>query len=231
MIVYHFFYDLNYFDYLELNVTSGFWFLFARSIAFTFILLAGISLTLSYSRAKKKGSVALEKYLKRGVRIFSWGLVITLLTWVFLRKGFVIFGVLHFIGVSIIIAYPFIRYRYLNLLLGIIIIFIGIFINKITVDFYYLLWLGFIPNNLCMFDYFPILPWFGAILIGIFLGNSLYPDYRRRFNLPEPFLNSIKFFCYLGRRSLFIYLIHQPILVLFLFAYNNIMNIFYNIFY
>ncbi|HAJ33217.1 MAG TPA: hypothetical protein DCK79_07565 [Candidatus Atribacteria bacterium] len=26
-------------------------------------------------------------------------------------------------------------------------------------------------------DYFPLLPWVGVVLMGIFFGNLLYPDY------------------------------------------------------
>lgn len=219
MIVFHFLFDLSYFGSYAVNVYSGFWWAFARATATVFILLVGISLTLSYSRAiqKKTGKLG-RKYLNRGLKIFAWGLIITVITWVFLSWGFIVFGILHLIGISIILAYPFIKHRYRNLLLGIIFISIGLYLGNFIFDFGWLFWLGFMPQNFYTLDYFPLFPWFGVSLIGIFLGNSLYKNYKRRFRFPElsdsPF---IKLFCFLGRHSLLIYLIHQPILIALLY--------------
>lgn len=211
MIIYHLFYDLNFFNFYNINIGSGLWWYFARVIASTFILLVGISLTLSYSRAKKPNYA---KYMKRGFRIFSWGLLITLMTGIFLRQGFVMFGVLHLIGVSIILAYPFLKFRFLNLFTGIIFIIFGTYIKNFTFDFPWLMWLGLRPESLYTFDYFPIFPWFGLVLIGLFIGNSLYPNYKRKFKLPDiSNFSFVRLFCFLGRKSLFIYLIHQPILI------------------
>jgi uncharacterized membrane protein len=131
-----------------------------------------------------------------------------------LRNGFIIFGVLHFIGISIILAYPFIRFRILNLLVGVIVVIIGLYLQNFVFDFNWLFWLGFKPMYFYTFDYFPILPWFGVVLIGLFFGKMLYPNYKRRFKIKDLSGFKIsKLFCFLGRHSLLIYLIHQPILV------------------
>jgi uncharacterized membrane protein len=217
MIGYHVPYDLDYFGSYTVDVQSGFWFFFARAIATIFLLLVGISLTLSFSRAaklRKTEKRLYTKYLKRGLKIFSWGLVITFTTWFFLREGFVVFGILHLIGISIILAYPVIKVRYGNLVLGIVFIALGIFINKVTVGFPWLLWLGLTPARFYSVDYFPLLPWFGVVLIGIFLGNSLYPHYRRSFDLHDlSQFTFIRWLCFLGQHSLLIYLVHQPVLI------------------
>ena len=71
-------------------------------------------------------------------------------------------------------------------------------------------------------DYFPLLPWFGIVLLGIFVGQLLYPGGARRFNLPNLGGGSgMKELVWLGRHSLIIYLIHQP----FLFAILNLINV------
>ncbi len=219
MIVFHFLFDLSYLGGYEVNIYSGFWWAFARVTATVFILLVGISLTLSYSRAIQKRTGKLgRKYFKRGLKIFFWGLIISVITWIFLRVGFIVFGVLHLIGVSIILAYPLIKYRHRNLILGIIFIIIGLCLGGLTFDFYWLFWLGFMPRNFYTLDYFPIFPWFGVILIGIFLGNYMYKNYKRRFKFPEFSDSSFtRPICFLGRNSLLIYLIHQPILITLLY--------------
>jgi uncharacterized membrane protein len=62
-------------------------------------------------------------------------------------------------------------------------------------------------------DYFPLIPWFGVVLLGLFLGNTLYSENGRNFFLPDwGDLLPFRFLQFLGRNSLLIYMIHQPIL-------------------
>jgi uncharacterized membrane protein len=222
MICYHFLFDLTFFGVLSFDVSSGIPWFFARITASTFIFLMGVSLTLSSSRSKLSGSYShksmFKKYLIRGFRIFLLGLFITLITWIFIPQEFIIFGILHFIGISIILAYPFLKRKYLNLIAGITIICIGIYLQTLNFDFSWLMWLGFVPNSLNTVDYFPIFPWFGIVLLGIFFGGVLYKNYKRQFTLPN--LSNNYFFkgsAFLGKHSLVIYLIHQPIIILALY--------------
>jgi len=219
MIIFHAVFDMNYFSSYRIDIQSGFWWFFARITASIFIFLVGVSLTLSYSRAIKERKDLLMKYLYRGLKIFSWGLIITLITWVFFREGFIIFGILHFIGIAIILAYPFIRHRFLNPFFGILFISLGIYLTGLIFDFPWLIWLGFMPQNFYTFDYFPILPWFGLVLLGLFFGNLFYPEGRRRINIKEISNPLTKLFCFLGRHSLLIYLIHQPVLIALLYIF------------
>lgn len=216
MIIFHFLYDLNYFDIYKINLYSGPILVYLYFIGSTFLLLVGVSLTLSYSRIEKilsKKEIHL-KFIKRGLMIFSLGLFITLVSWLYLGEGFIIFGVLHCIGISIMLAIPFLRYRYMNLLFGIILIILGIILKNFTFDFNYLVFLGFTPNQFYTVDYFPLLPWFGVVLVGIFIGNCLYVNNKRQFSLKNlDKFRFIRFFGYLGRHSLIIYFIHQPVML------------------
>lgn len=232
MIMYHFLFDLNYFNIYHVNLSTDFYWWFTRFAASIFIILVGVSLTLSYSRSRlmnaNKQKSLFTKYLKRGFKIFIYGLIITLITWVFIREDFIIFGILHFIGLAIILEYPFIKYRYINLILGIIFIFSGIILSYFRINFY-LTGIGIFPLNLNTVDYFPLLPWLGVVSIGLFLGNIFYRNYKRRFYLPDLSKNKvIQFFSFLGRNSLIIYLIHQPLLiaVLYLFGLLDIFILF-----
>lgn len=220
MIIFNYAFTLSYFNIYYVDGWL-FWWLFPRFIAAIFILLVGISLTISYSRTKKKmKSHAYEKYIIRGLKIFSLGMLVTLATWLFVPQTAILFGILHFIGISIIISLVFIKFRY-NLLLGLLIIATGIFLNNFVFDFPWLLWVGFVPKIFYTLDYFPLLPWFGMFLIGMSLGNKFYKNGTRRFKIFNE-LKLTKSLSFLGRHSLIIYLIHQPILVaiLYLFGYS-----------
>jgi len=221
MVVYHLSFDLYFLAGFPIKINSLFWTLFQRTTASLFLILVGVSLTLSYSKIKSKypKKEIFIRHLKRGIKIFIWGTVITLFTFVFLSNGVILFGILHLIGVSIIISFPLIEYKYKNLAFGLIIILIGLYLSNFTFDSPYLLFLGFEPHSFFSFDYFPLLPWYGIVLIGISLGNLIYPNSKRRFDMLDLSDNLIsRVLTFLGKHSLKIYLIHQPTIILLLYA-------------
>ena len=215
MVVYHLMWDLHSLGGYDIAVRSGFWGLWQVATAGLFTILVGVSLTLSYQRERKThptGSLW-GRYVLRGVVLFSWGLAIGLATYIALGSDrYVRFGILHLIGLSIVIAYPLLRFRWLNLVLGAVVIGLGPVVRAWRPDMPWLEWL--IPSPGSGVDYAPIIPMFGRVLIGIFIGNMLYPAGVRRYRtldlsgrLPVRLLRRM------GQNSLLIYLAHQPILI------------------
>ena len=220
MVAFHILFDLRFFGFPGIKLSESFWYYAPRLIASLFILLVGVSLSISYSRSKKgaKGAFLFVKYLSRGAGIFLWGMVITAVTWFFFRDEYIIFGILHFIGLSIVLAYPFLGMRYRNLFLGIACIACGMYLEGKTFPFSYLVFAGFIPVGFATLDYFPLFPWFGMVLIGVFLGNTLYCGNARRFPLSDRSKNIIaEALCYAGSHSLAIYLLHQLVIMTILY--------------
>jgi uncharacterized membrane protein len=220
MVAFHIVFDLDYFRFYSFNMDSYFWFYLARLVASIFILLVGLSLVLSHSRASRSGSEKgfFKKIIKRGLKIFCLGLLVTLVTYLQIGPGFIIFGILHFIGIAIILSYPFLRLGALNIIMAIFFIVIGLVFQAQTVNSPWLLWLGLLPQGFYMLDFFPIFPWFGLVLVGIYLGNTFYEGYERRFKLPDwSGLFPVKSLEILGRNSLLIYFIHPPIIIAALF--------------
>ncbi|ABE51160.1 heparan-alpha-glucosaminide N-acetyltransferase [Methanococcoides burtonii] len=216
MVFFHLLYDLYYFGYYDNDIRTGEVFLIGRAAAFLFIFVAGISLTLSFSKQLEMEQTKPKfiKYVKRGSKIFLWGMAITAGSYIFLREGIIIFGALHFIGVAIILSYPFLKQRSASLVAAFLTIIAGIPLRTITIEQPWLLWIGIQPTGFRSYDYFPLIPWFGVMLMGIFTGNVLYPQYKRKFILSDiSELTHIKVLTYMGKRSLRIYLLHQPILI------------------
>jgi uncharacterized membrane protein len=217
MILYHFSYDLAFFAGLfEVSFfRSGLALNIARLGGATFIFLAGLSLTLSYRRAVKTrlaGWGLFRKYLGRGLWIISFGLLITFLTWIFLPESMIVFGILHLIGISIILAYPFLTLKLPNVVLGLGCVIIGLYLRGFDAEHSYLAWLGVKPDFF-MLDYWPLFPWFGVMLLGIYAGNTLYGERGRTVPSPAPNLPGVRPLTFLGRHSLPVYLLHQPILI------------------
>lgn len=216
MICYHFIFDLAFFGAYAGNMYSPSWQLFARSIGTTFILVMGISLTLRYNRLEpemdEKQLFAI--YLRQGAIVFGWGMVITVVTYFVLDSGYVIFGILHLLGLSMLMAFPFLRSRWASLVVGIIAVALGFYLNGLKVLNPWLLWLGVPQFGRHMVDYYPLLPWFGFALVGVSVGLTLYPQGARRFSLPDlSHIPPVRALGFLGRHSLLIYLIHQPIML------------------
>lgn len=216
MALYHTVYDLDFFGGYDIESTSGFWARFADATAGSFVFLAGVSLTLSLARSG--GTASFGKYLRRGARIFGYGLLITAF-FALSGAGTVVFGILHLIGISIILSYPLLRLGWANIALGVAIIAAGVYLRATGASFdggivpsVLLAPLGITPENLLMPDYRPLLPWFGVCLLGIAAGNLL----RGRLpspSLPEAADRSAAPLAFLGRNSLLIYLVHQPLII------------------
>ena len=217
MIFYHFVWDLNFFGLYDGNLLVGPWQWFARSIAIIFLFVMGVSLSLSYdSYQQKRGQPApFLKYLYRGLQVFGLGLLITIGTYFFVGPSFVVFGILHLLGASIILGYPFLRFnKWVSLGAGLTMILTGLYLDTIFVSHSWLIWLGVKQIGRGMVDYYPLFPWAGFALLGIFAGRSLYHRGQLRFALPDLSQASLgRGLRFLGRHSLLIYLVHQPLII------------------
>jgi uncharacterized membrane protein len=223
MVIFHLMWDLWAFRILpDVVLYAGFWKYFQRATAISFLLLVGVSLTVSYRRAREKGGEGLwRKFMLRGLMIFGIGMCFTLIAWVS-SFGYVQFGVLHLIGAAIILSYPLLRYRWLNLSLWAVLFVIGGLLENRYFDNNALLWLGLHTPDYAPLDYFPLIPWLGVVLLGVFIGNTFYRAEGRLIPLPDwSWLPPVRLLRFLGRHSLLIYVIHQPLLLaaLYLLGY------------
>ena len=235
MIVYHLMWDLVYLAGVSAAVLfEGFWKYWQRFTCTTFIMLAGVSMTVVYRRERERHGPEAKlygKFFRRGLKIFGFGMLISALVWS-ARIGYVDFGILHLIGFSMMAGYFFLNFPwFVNVGFWAFSFWLGGVVQQIHFDgrfvpiqigewatFFWLdgRWLtpiGIYPTQYPAVDYFPIFPWFGVFVLGIALGNWFYANNRRRIPLPDwghlfPF-NGLQF---LGSRSLVIYLIHQPLI-------------------
>jgi uncharacterized membrane protein len=217
MVIFHMVYDLSFFSMYPVNVATGFWRNFAYVTASLFLLVVGVSLVVSHDRALStlSGFPLAKKFLIRGAGIFALGLLVTIATWLYLHEGFVVFGILHLIGVSVALSPLFFRFGKWNIALGLACILIGFLISGMSGPAF-LLPLGIMPPGFTSVDYTPLFPWFGLVLIGLGLGSYLYAGGVRQFSLrplPDIFVAPLSL---LGRHSLVIYLVHQPVIILLL---------------
>ena len=215
MVLFHLFYNINY--YWPLNFYDGTVFnkIWQLSIALSFFTLSGI--TSCFLSPKKN--------IKRGTTTSLIGFAITIITYIFAKEQLIIWGVLNGLGLSMIIV-GFLG-KSISFKLWPLFLLAFSFSYKIpsgllsNINFFDKLYslnlfpLGFPSNSFYSNDYFPMIPWIFAFLAGLSLGKFLLAKNPHNFDTNDNFLAKI------GRHSLLIYLSHQIILYpLVTFIYN-----------
>ena len=205
VIVVHFLFDLSFFGGLSLTLPA--WYVFLQEYGGTiFVVLSGVCVTLG------------SKSVRRGLIVFACGMLITAVTYGMYRLGMsgadvvVKFGVLHLLGVCMLVYPAFKKLPPAALaLLGLAIAITGYAIRGVVVPQHWLFPLGLTYEGFTSSDYFPLFPQLGYFLIGAAIGKTAYRE--KRTLLPGSFQKTgiARFFCWCGRQSLFIYLLHQPI--------------------
>lgn len=208
IMAYHLFYDLVFlFSVVKLDTPFllGLYRFCNDWLGSPFLLLSGICVTLG------------NRPVRRGLQVIGGGMLITIATVGLYLIGFagkdiiIYFGVLHCLGTCMLL-WPLAKKLPTGLLLalGITLAAIGLYIKgcNIRVGFDYLAPLGLISRNFASSDYFPLLPNLGYFLVGTFIGRTVY---RKKVSLLSN-IAPVRPLCFIGRNSLLLYLIHQPIL-------------------
>lgn len=222
MILFHGLWDLVYFDLTDVGLLeSKGAYIWQQSICWTFILLSGFCFDIG------------RHHLKRGLLSLGGGIIISIVTTLFVNDARDIFGVLWLLGSSTLLMIP------LDKLLGKIkksgwyiagiIISAGLFIitrdiNRGFLGFegfdifklpenlyhgYFMTYLGFLAPDFYSSDYFSIFPWFFLFLTGYFI-RKITKDINGIEKTMRKF--GIGLFEFLGRHSLIIYMLHQVVL-------------------
>lgn len=221
MIIYHGVWDLVYIFGVNWQwYHSDAAYIWQQWICWSFILISGFCMSLG------------SRTIKRGLTVFTAGIIISVVTAVAVPRDIVIFGILTLIGSSMLLIFP-IR-KVLNLImpeLGLAfsgaLFFItrnistgylgfeGINIIKLPDILYSNIvtaYFGFLPTNFSSADYFPLFPWIFLFICGYFM-YRIFQKYDILKYLTSNRKNPLYI---LGRNTLWIYMAHQPILYLVL---------------
>jgi len=207
MAIYHFFWDLEFFGFADLGVTTELhWLAFARTVAASFLAIVGIALVLGHGETIKP-----RPFLRRLTVIVVAAGAITGLSTFINPKAIIWFGMLHCIAVSSVIGLLFLRLPVIVVIAaGMACIAAPYFLTSSIFNGPHWLWLGLASEIMPSSDYTPLLPWFGYVLFGITLARVISPH---RWPLWPPRDAVSKALCLAGRHSLLVYLAHQPLLM------------------
>ena len=205
MIIFHLTFDLHFFRMIHIPFLNNiYWLGFGRFILILFLICVGISLSIVHKRGIKWNLLK-----KRTFKIGGWALIITIVTYVIVPKYFIFFGILHCIAAASLAGVFFVKRPRLSLLLCFVLVIPDLIFHPTL--FPVSEWLGVIPM-----DYIPLYPWMGVVLLGIYLESiNFHKIPLKRNHLTRPFEA-------MGKHSLKIYLLHQPILMGILFILSRL---------
>ena len=222
MIAYH-----GMFDLVEIYRVPVLWFfqtpghVWQQSICWMFILLSGFCWRLG------------KAPLKRGLVISGGGLLITVVTHVFMPSERILFGILTFTGAAMLILIPLSKGldripAFAGLLGSGLLFFLtrnvnqgyfgfeSLVLGRVPAGFYqgfFMTALGFPETGFFSGDYFSFFPWIFLYLCGYFLYGVLMDSQTAGQFLRRQTISVLE---WIGRHSLLIYLLHQPVLMLVL---------------
>ena len=221
MIVYHVAYDVHLLaPQVALNPFDGAWRALQVTCGSMFLALVGLSYWVAHERARSRGVSGLalwRLHARRGATVLAAALLVSLATVLALGTDDAVrFGILHLIGTAILVVLPLtVGLGAWNAVLGVVAIVVGLVVVKGTAsDVPGALILGFRPDDRGV-DWYPLLPWIGATHVGVAVGAVLYPGGERcqwLARLARAPRGAVLAGA-LGRHSLAIYLVHQPVLI------------------
>lgn len=218
MIAYHAMWDLVYMFGVRADwYRSDGAHLWQQSICWTFIILAGFCWQLS------------RNHWKRGLPIFCGGIVVSLATHIFMPTSRITFGILTFTGSAVLLMIPLEKllkhvpplpglavsaalFALLRNVPGGTLGFEGLVLGALPRQWYrnyFTAYFGFRPPLFYSSDYFPLIPWLLLFICGYFL----FRFFRDRGWIEKLFSKGqFPVLNFLGRNSLLVYLLHQPII-------------------
>lgn len=207
MITFHFSFDLNNFHYMDLDFKYGaFWHYYRYLIVSMFVFTAGISLQIAYAKG-----IDGRKLFKRVLLLGGAALLVSIGSYTQFPQTWIYFGILHFFLFATLAGLLFLKLPKTALFVGTVIL-IGYNFHFLSMHWLYNLL--YIPLHLPYYyteDLANIVPWFGVFLFGMAFANyGLHEKvFQNRLFLKHSKLNTV--FSYMGKHSLLIYLLHQPL--------------------
>lgn len=225
MSTFHLVFDLVAYYGVPLTIYSGVWYWVGRSSAMLFMFVSGIS-----------GSFG-GRSIRRGFIVLGAALIVTLVSIPTMGPNYIRFGILHFFAVVMIVKGLFdlvVKNYWARILTASVLVpvslWLGDVVQKTTVRTPLLLPLGLTYPGFTSFDYYPLFPWAAYFCLGIVAGMLVYKNRQSLFAFditqPQPTAGKrllravLRPLAFLGRHSLLVYLLHQPLIlgVLFLLS-------------
>ncbi len=202
MVLFHIMFDLHEFSGYLISYHDGWIYWVGKIAVILFMLVSGISHCFTRSD------------LKRGFVLLSYALLVTVCSFLFDVNMLIVFGILHFFAFCILTTPLWRRISTMSLSILILIAWSSMYwIHLIPVSTNWFAWAGFYTDSFTSGDYYPVLPWIGWYWLGMVIGRHFYRKKQSLIPMKLIFLSRENVLQWIGKHSIWIYLIHQPIIV------------------
>ncbi len=210
MVAYHGCYDLTYFGYAQFRMLEDpRWILWRSFIVGSFVFLAGVSLGLSRTGSQRGA-------LTRLLQLSGCALLVSAATAVLFGPRWIYFGVLHFFVVATLLTRPLLRHTTFLGSAGLAIFVLGWTMGWDAMNPRWFNWVGLAAQKPQTEDYAPLIPWLGLLWLGVWAEQRFPrlagPAASRTAASPAHTLALQRAGQFLGRHSLLVYMVHQPLL-------------------
>ncbi|MFV0280466.1 MAG: DUF1624 domain-containing protein [Rhodoblastus sp.] len=182
--------------------------LFSHVIACAFLFIAGVSMALA-----QRTPFDWRAYWRRIAMVGAAAALVTLASWLLFPQALIFFGILHCIAAASLLALPFQFLRWpAAAIAGIICFALPELATPAIFETKALIWIGLGKTMPLTNDFRPLLPWAGALLIGLAAGKAMAGT--RAFAALAAISGAnppARLLAFGGRHSLLVYLVHQPI--------------------
>ncbi len=214
MILNHIFFDLSQFFSADVSRFDLFASIVGKLSAVMFMTLCGVSATLG------------KRNVQNGLRLLFLATALSLATAVFDRVSgtevCIKFGILHFLSFAMMLSCAVKKLPvWATGILALASYAIGKYFSTVFVDAWFLFPLGLRTRQFSSGDYYPLFPNLCFVFLGIIIGKTLYKNRKSLFKR-QPGL--IKPLCFLGRHTLILYFVHQPIILAVLYVVMKIVK-------
>jgi uncharacterized membrane protein len=218
MVGFHLVWDLGNFNYIDPDIpfAPGFK-LIGHAIATSFLFIAGVSLVLAHRQ-----KAGWRPFRRRFFIISGAAALVSLGTWLAFPQAFVFFGILHCIAAASLLAAPLLAAPWPAAAAAALAFGLApLAFSDPIFNTRWLAWIGFASVEPFTNDYQPLAPWAAALFAGVAaakLWDSRFSGApgSALFSSRDAASSSLGYArgaaCWLGRRSLAIYLLHQPAL-------------------
>lgn len=202
MIGFHLTWDLAHFGYIAENIAWAPPFkAFGHTIASSFLFIAGISLTLAHDP-----KIHWRAYLRHLTRIAAAAALVSIGTYVAFPSAYVFFGILHCIAAASVIALGLLISPWpLSLIAALFFLLLPFFFSSPLFNADLWQWLGLSTREPMTQDWRPLFPWAAPLFLGVGAAKYFIKAKTDKTETGGPI-------AFLGRHSLLIYLLHQPLL-------------------
>jgi uncharacterized membrane protein len=220
MIAYHFCFDLTFYGWAHWPMLDDArWIAWRSTIVGCFVFMVGVSLALRDARERERGAGWFDRgFVRRWAQIAGAALLVTAGSAALFPKTFIYFGVLHFVAVALWLCRRAPRLGGWAIAAGCVVTVIGLLVSSPAFDPKAIDWIGFAAEKPLTEDYVPLFPWLGVVMVGCGVG-ALWG--RRGFRLSPAAAAAWtavpaglrRLAAAMGRWSLAIYLLHQPLML------------------